>query len=85
MRFSWESDILMSFFTGENLIFLTSVESSWESCEILMRKLSHENFVSAFSEMRPLDSTDKNSQSISHRHQDVLLNWKSTLQLKNSS
>ena len=32
-----------------------------------------------------LDSTDKNSQSISHRHQDVLLNWKSTWQLKNSS
>ena len=53
MRFSWENDILMRFshelFTGENLIFLTSVESSWESHEILMRKPSHENFVSAFS------------------------------------
>ena len=47
MTFSW--DFLMSFFTGENLIFLTSVESSWESHEILMRKPSHENFVSAFS------------------------------------
>ena len=37
---SWECIflILMSFFTGENLIFLTSVESSWEShVEILMR------------------------------------------------
>ena len=39
----------MSLFTGENLIFLTSVESSLESHEILMRKPSHENFVSAFS------------------------------------
>ena len=57
VRFSWDShekmtfwwDFLMSFFTGENLIFLTSVESSWESHEILMRKPSHKNFVSAFS------------------------------------
>ena len=42
MRFSCQNDILMSFFTGENLIFLTSVESSWESHEILMR-MSWEN------------------------------------------
>ena len=56
VRFSWDShekmtfswDFLMSFFTGENLIFLTSVESSWESHEILMRVSwdSHEKTLS---------------------------------------
>ena len=40
----------MSFFTSENLIFSHECRKLMpESHEILMRKLSHENFVSAFS------------------------------------